>query len=220
MIAKSRGITEGIAYNERSARVLEAPAHPSPHRTAGGGFDMADSQRTSGVPQEQKCECGCGAVTPRAKQTSTKDRWTKGQPLRFIPGHNLRRNPTRGYKQLAKKRSGSSLAHVLIAEMALGKTLPPQADVHHVDENTLNNAPSNLVICQDRAYHKLLHIRALVVRAGGDPNTQKVCRRCRVVKSFSEFYSNKANKSHGLMSICSECANCLSKRHHHMKRSA
>ena len=29
----------------------------------------------------------------------------------------------------------------------------------HLDGNPRNNAPSNLVICQDKAYHMLLHAR-------------------------------------------------------------
>ena len=49
--------------------------------------------------------------------------------------------------------------HVVVAERALGKHLPAGAVVHHVDVNRRNNAPTNLVICQDAAYHKLLHAR-------------------------------------------------------------
>lgn len=73
--------------------------------------------------------------------------------------------------------SGKRL-HVLKAERALGRSLPKGAVVHHVDENKWNNTNSNLVICQDHAYHMLLHARAKVVRAGGDPATQRVCRQC------------------------------------------
>lgn len=42
-----------------------------------------------------KCECGCGRPAPIAKRTSTRDGWIKGQPLRFITGHNGR-NPAYG----------------------------------------------------------------------------------------------------------------------------
>lgn len=40
-------------------------------------------EATSGV-----CECGCGRATGIARQTDRKYGWTKGQPVRFIPGHN------------------------------------------------------------------------------------------------------------------------------------
>jgi hypothetical protein len=33
------------------------------------------------------------------------------------------------------------------------------------------------VICQDRAYHMLLHMRERIVRAGGDPNVAQPRRR-------------------------------------------
>lgn len=51
--------------------------------------------------------------------------------------------------------------HVLRAEKALGKRLPPKAVVHHMNGNKLDNfTPFNLVVCPDQAYHLLLHKRA------------------------------------------------------------
>ena len=49
--------------------------------------------------------------------------------------------------------------HVYKASMALGKAIPIGAVVHHHDKNIHNNNPSNLVICQDNIYHRLLHKR-------------------------------------------------------------
>lgn len=60
--------------------------------------------------------------------------------------------------------------HVAIAEKALGKKLPAGAIVHHVNENTLDNANSNLVICPSRAYHNLLHMRMRALAACGNAN--------------------------------------------------
>lgn len=49
--------------------------------------------------------------------------------------------------------------HVLIAEKALGRKLPLDAVVHHIDLDPSNNDPNNLVICPDQAYHMELHMR-------------------------------------------------------------
>ena len=69
-------------------------------------------------------------------------------------------------------------AHVVVAEQALGRPLPPRAVVHHVDTNGDNNAPSNLVICESRAYHALLHKRMRALAACGDASALR-CHRCK-----------------------------------------
>jgi hypothetical protein len=94
---------------------------------------------------------------------------------------------------------------VLVAEQALGRYLPDGVEVHHVDEDVRNNRNGNLVICQDKAYHKLLHVRARVVAAGGDPNTQALCGWCRLPKAFDQFYRMAKNKSGGVNSRCKAC---------------
>lgn len=53
------------------------------------------------------------------------------------------------------------LEHVLLAEKALGKPLPEQAVVHHMNGDPADNfRPWNLVVCPDQSYHMLLHSRA------------------------------------------------------------
>lgn len=39
------------------------------------------------------CECGCGTPAPIAKVTDNKKGWTRGQPKRFVAGHNTRLRP-------------------------------------------------------------------------------------------------------------------------------
>jgi len=67
--------------------------------------------------------------------------------------------------------------HVMLAEKALGKALPPGAQVHHVDENKQNNSPGNLVLCPDDAYHKLLHLRQRAIDECGNAEFRK-CQFC------------------------------------------
>lgn len=90
-------------------------------------------------------------------------------------------------------RHGMVREHLLVAERALGKPLPPKAVVHHVDEDKSNNRNGNLVICQDHTYHLLLHTRARIVRAGGNPNTQTMCTMCRRPRDRSEFYPGQGH---------------------------
>jgi hypothetical protein len=93
--------------------------------------------------------------------------------------------------------SGEVYAHVVIAEAALGKSLPAGAEVHHVDGDPRNNAPRNLVICENRAYHRLLHARARIVRMGGKPDGERVCAICYHVLAREKF--------NRLQTACREC---------------
>jgi hypothetical protein len=72
--------------------------------------------------------------------------------------------------------------HVAVAERAIGRPLPKGAVVHHIDENKHNNAPRNLVICQDKAYHNLLHRRERALRECGDPDAL----RCQVCSGYDD----------------------------------
>ena len=70
--------------------------------------------------------------------------------------------------------------HILIAEKALGYELTSSHPVHHVDGKTRHNANGNLVICQDIAYHHLLHIRTRALRESGNANN----RWCSICKTW------------------------------------
>lgn len=71
--------------------------------------------------------------------------------------------------------------HVLIAEIALGKRLPRGVHVHHVDLNDTNNHNGNLVVCQDAAYHSLLHLRTKALGTCGHADWYK----CYLCKGYS-----------------------------------
>lgn len=107
----------------------------------------------------------------------------------------------------------TKLAHVVVAERALGKRLPIGAEVHHVDEDKQNNAPANLVICEDHAYHHLLHVRARIVQAGGNPNTEAMCSMCQRLRPRSDF-SVKTAATNGLTNYCRECMARYRKERH------
>lgn len=73
--------------------------------------------------------------------------------------------------------AGYVYEHTLIAEAALGKLLPDKACVHHVNLDESDNGRGNLVLCQDHAYHKLLHMRQRALDACGNANWRK-CPYC------------------------------------------
>ena len=89
----------------------------------------------------------------------------EGKPVQF----NIR-TPSGGYYTTSE--------HRLIAERVLGRELPPGVEIHHVNKIRDDNKNSNLVICQDNAYHSLLHKRMRAKEATGNPNSPH-CDFCR-----------------------------------------
>ena len=71
--------------------------------------------------------------------------------------------------------NGQIREHTLLAEVALGKPLPEGAVVHH-------HTKDQLVICQDQAYHLLLHQRQRAYKACGHANW----RKCTYCKQYSD----------------------------------
>jgi hypothetical protein len=85
-----------------------------------------------------------------------------GYHMTYVPTHPRASN---GYVR----------THILIAEKALGRLLPSSVQVHHA-RGVSNN--KYLVICEDDAYHRLLHQRTRAYRASGSVTAVK-CRYCK-----------------------------------------
>lgn len=124
------------------------------------------------------CACGCGELTTRTYR------------LKHRP---IKRYPTRAHGE------GTQRVHILRAEKALGKPLPPGAEVHHADGSKDADAP--LVICPNRAYHGLLHVRLRVLQAGGDPDAQRICSACKALRLIGDMVFNKGEPSN----CCKAC---------------
>jgi hypothetical protein len=150
------------------------------------------------------CACGCGAM--RRYEFSPK-----GVLRRFIHGHNSRgilNNSRPGRPDNYRGGPNGKRAHIIVAEAALGHPLPKGAEVHHVDEDKRNNANSNLVICQDKAYHRFLHFRARIVKAGGNPNTERLCCCCKRIFPISGM----VRRLTGRKTLSSDCKGCSYQR--------
>lgn len=87
----------------------------------------------------------------------------------------------------------SKLEHIAVAEKALGRLLPPGVVIHHVDENKQNNQPNNLVICQDNAYHKYLHMRLNAWKACGNADWRK-CPYCHQYDDPANIRGEKSGR--------------------------
>jgi Flp pilus assembly pilin Flp/predicted nucleic acid-binding Zn ribbon protein len=119
-----------------------------------------------------------------------------------------RNHLVQGYRLIpalySPRTDGGQFEHRVIAERVLGGPLPKGAVVHHHDENTLNNSNQNLVICQSRTYHMLLHARMRVLAAGADPNTHKICDSCEQPLPLDAFGTNPT-KYQGRDQCCLKC---------------
>ncbi len=115
-----------------------------------------------------------------------------------------------GYPQVAvpehprADRDGYVPEHVLICEKAAGRYLELPIEVHHFNEIRADNANRNLVVCENRAYHSLLHARQRIVERGGNPNTDKICGKCQKLRPRVDFWSSRS-RADGLDNKCITC---------------
>lgn len=123
----------------------------------GCGASFARNKRRQG-----SCSRACGnRAKPRHSVSGPLNpNWkggrshNQGRPLIYAPDHPR-----------AKMGNGRHVyEHLLIAELALGRPLPLGVEVHHVNEDKTDNRRCNLVLCENRAYHMLLHDRTRLVR--------------------------------------------------------
>lgn len=101
-------------------------------------------------------------------------------------GETMRKKTPAGYIVVrqpthprAGKENGFVFEHILVAEKAMGRYLALGNIVHHVNGIRDDNRPENLVVCEDHAYHMILHQRQRAVDAGYPVHWVK-CAYCSV----------------------------------------
>lgn len=126
------------------------------------------------------CGCGCGT------EMDLLDKY--GRPRKFIRGH--KHNSTGKDKDYSLWKGNcvtNKRYYIILAEKIIGKQLPPKAVIHHFTEN-------QLVICQNQAYHKLLHQREMAYKECGNANWLK-CKYCKEYDDPSNLYLYQTHRS-------------------------
>lgn len=156
---------ETIAKFRASAHRMCGPAHPA---------------WRGGVPPIERTCIACGAsfyvypsdlVKRPAIFCSNRCKATTNPKGESHPSWRGGKTSSGGYVMLTRSFGRTVYEHRAIAERALGKRLPPGAQVHHFDGNRSNNTNRNLVICQDANYHRFLDQRSRQIR---DRKVQRV----------------------------------------------
>jgi hypothetical protein len=175
--------------------------HGSP--VSGGGperFLFQDNVMENGL-----CKCGCGNKTWIADRNSVKNNFIKGEPTNFLKGHNKRNFKV--YKRTILPngyvRIGRSYEHNVVAESVLGKKMSFPHEIHHINGIRSDNRKENLVICEDRKYHRLLHARKRALIFCGDANK----RSCIFCKKFDYLENMVFNKKTGKGICHPKCRN-------------
>lgn len=82
---------------------------------------------------------------------------------------------------------GYAYEHRVVAERKLGRKLRKDEVIHHIDENKLNNHPSNLLVTRGNAGHFFYHRRSGKKRRNpGERNPLILCR-CGCGTKFRKF---------------------------------
>lgn len=147
------------------------------------------------------CRCGCGNETaPRRKYFA--DHYSGSNHPLWKGGMSLTK---KGYRIYRHSRFAKGVfEHVMIAEKALGRSLPKGVEVHHVNENRADNTPGNLVLCQDHAYHMLLQRRTRALNACGNADWLKckICKQYDDPKNLRQYNDGSPNRVRAMHRAC------------------
>lgn len=107
------------------------------------------------------------------------------------------------------------MEHIKIAETALGKQMAKGNIVHHVDGNPKNNNKSNLVICENQAYHLLIHQRTRALEECGNASW----RKCNFCKQYDDPRNLVIADNPGSSCYHKECKSIYNRMHNKVRCS-
>ena len=104
---------------------------------------------------------------------------------RIANGYRMLHLPEHYEAQGKPTMAGWVYEHRVVAMEMIGRPLLPNEEVHHLDENRLNNHPENLLVLT-QSQHLKLH--GWLKRIGIDPKDYptKICKQCTKVLSVEQ----------------------------------
>jgi len=114
--------------------------------------------------------------------------YCNGREVVYLPLHPV-----------AMKNNYALVYRIILFEKFGSKLITNKTVVHHVDGNKNNDELTNLVICEDHAYHRLLHQRKNALKNTGDVHSRK-CAFCGIwiLSHESEVFRTKRKRSQGI----------------------
>lgn len=166
---------------------------------------MKDLCAAMGI-EDGYCRCGCGNKTSIVQHDDPVSGRRRGERNKYIKGHNRREKrkeengrwnggrfvTDQGYVLILEPEHPRATKYryvpeqILVAEKVLGKYLPRQAVVHHINGIRDDNRPENLVVCESMGYHSFLHQREIAYRACGHSDWKK-CLVCKEYDSMEKL---------------------------------
>lgn len=105
--------------------------------------------------------------------------------------------------------------HRLVAQEALGRPLPRTAVLHHINGVRDDNRNSNLVICENNSYHRLLHGRIAAKAACGHAYWV-MCYHCKEWGPEESMYVHPRR----IYKYHQSCRNVWQNARYHARRAA
>lgn len=159
------------------------------HRRYGGSEDAGNvvPTLTTASTLDERVHVMAGDKSTRARrpqQSREKNGFWKGGRVVASNGYVLIKV---GYDHHLADMRGYAYEHRLVAERTLGRRLQPGEQVHHKDENKLNNDPTNLEVVAGTAEHKVRHRKHdSSRRLPGEENPSIICA-CGCGEELSKY---------------------------------